>query len=62
MRHSARRRVYALVEVPPEDTGKATFDWFDVTIAILIVLDVLDTILMSVPAIESRYGWFMHGF
>jgi voltage-gated potassium channel len=51
-----RQRIYALVEVPPDETGKAKFDAFDVFIAMLIVLSVAANILASVPSIEARFG------
>lgn len=48
--------MYALVEVPPDETGRATFDWFDITIGILIVVSVVNAVLMTVPEIEASAG------
>lgn len=53
---TVRQHVYALVEVPPDETGRAKFDWFDVFIATLIVLSVVTSILASVPSVEARFG------
>lgn len=55
-RRSVRSQVYALVEVPPDETGRATLDWFDVLIGALIVLSVILAVLMTVPSIEAKAG------
>lgn len=53
---SVRARVYALVEVPPDETGRATLDWFDLFIGALIIISVVNGVLMTVPAIEASAG------
>lgn len=62
MQNRLRLRTYALVEVPPDETGKAKFDSFDIFIATMIVLSVLANILASVPSIEAKFGGALSSF
>lgn len=57
-----KRRVFELVEVTTDEQGTNRFDWFDVSIAVLIVLNVLTVMLETVPAMEARYGRWFDGF
>lgn len=51
-----RARLYALVEVPPDQTGRATLDWFDLVIGSLIVVSVILAVLTTVPSIDAAAG------
>jgi voltage-gated potassium channel len=52
-----KRRVYQIVDVTEDGaTGERTFDAFDIFIAILIVLNVLASIVGTMPSVENRAG------
>ena len=53
---SIRRRVYEIVDVPvTEDGRRSSLDWFDLTIAVLIVLNVVTVMLETVEPLAARY-------
>ena len=52
-----KKRVYQIVDVTEDGaTGERSFDAFDIFIAILIVLNVLASIVGTLPSVESRAG------
>jgi voltage-gated potassium channel len=55
-----RQKVHELVDVPPE--GGRKLDWFDLSIGVLIVLNVVAFMLESVDAINARYGRLLRQF
>jgi len=57
---SVRRRVWELLEVTYDEADhKSTFDWVDISLFILIVLNVAVVIIESVPGVEKAYWiWF----
>jgi voltage-gated potassium channel len=59
MPSTLKRRIHDLVEVAPDEQGVKRFDWFDLSLAVLIVLNVVAVMLETVAALEARYhGWF----
>jgi voltage-gated potassium channel len=58
-----RRRVYQIVEVPPEgspDGGR--FDWFDRCLVVLIVLNVVAVVLETEPSVYAGNEALFEGF
>ena len=55
MPSSLKQRVHDLVEVAPDESGRKHFDWFDVSLAVLIVLNVVAVMLETVASLEQRY-------
>lgn len=55
MASTLKQRIHELVEVMPDEAGRKHFDWFDVSLAVLIVLNVLAVMLETVEALERRY-------
>lgn len=55
MASTLKQRVHELVEVTPDEAGRKRFDWFDVSLAVLIVLNVFAVMLETVAALEQRY-------
>lgn len=61
--HELRRRVWDLLEVVEDDaTGKITWDWVDVTLLALIILNVLAVILETVSSLQAQFGRFFLAF
>jgi len=59
----ARRRIWDLLEVAYDpETRSPLVDWFDKSLAILIVLNVLAVIVASVEGIELAYARFFLAF
>ena len=55
-----KERVFALVEtVSQDDLRTRHFDWFDISIIALIIINTFAVILESVPALSLKYSrWF----
>jgi len=51
---SLRQKIYDLVNVPPE-AGR-TLDWFDLSVGILIILNIVALMLESVDSISAQYA------
>jgi voltage-gated potassium channel len=55
--HSLRERVWDLLEVVEDpESGKASWDWVDVLLLVLIVLNVAAVILETVQSLKQAYG------
>ena len=54
MPSTLKHRIHDLVEVAPDEQGVKRFDWFDLSLAILIVLNVAAVMLETVAALEQR--------
>lgn len=54
---SFRERVWDLLEVVEDDeTGKVSWDWVDVFLLVLIILNVLAVVLETVPSLQARFS------
>jgi len=57
-----RVRLWQLLEVETQPDAGRRFDWFDVSLAVLIVLNVVAIVLQTVPAIDARHGRLLDAF
>jgi len=55
MASTLKHRIHDLVEAAPDESGRKRFDWFDVSLAVLIVLNVAAVMLETVASLEQRY-------
>ncbi|HEV2292373.1 MAG TPA: ion transporter [Tepidisphaeraceae bacterium] len=55
MASTLKQRVHELVEVTPDEAGRKRFDWFDISLAVLIVLNVIAVMLETVAVLQRRY-------
>jgi len=55
MASTLKQRIHELVEVTPDEHGVKRFDWFDISLAVLIVLNVLALMLETVESLDRRY-------
>ena len=55
MASTLKKRVHDLVEVVPDEQGRRHFDWFDLSLAVLIVLNVVAVMLETVEWLDARY-------
>src|SRR5688572_26319993 len=55
MPSTLKHRIHDLVEAAPDESGRKRFDWFDVSLAVLIVLNVAAVMLETVASLEQRY-------
>ena len=62
MASTLKQRVHDLVEVTPDETGRRHFDWFDLSLAVLIVLNVVAVMLETVASLEQRYHHLFAAF
>lgn len=59
---SLRRRIYELVDVPSNEEGKRRYDWFDISLATLIVLNVVAVMVETIDAVNARAARVLAGF
>ena len=57
-----RRRVWELLEVTEDSEGGVSWDWVDVFLLILIVLNVIAVIIETVRGIRLQYGPALYAF
>ncbi len=62
MASTLKQRIHELVEVVPDEHGRRHFDWFDVSLAVLIVLNVLAVMLETVESLDQTYHGFFIAF
>lgn len=62
MPSALKQRVHDLVEVTADERGVKRFDWFDVSLAVLIVLNVVAVMLETVQSLEQRYHHAFNAF
>src|SRR5688500_3940966 len=55
MASTLKHRIHDLVEAALDESGRKRFDWFDVSLAVLIVLNVAAVMLETVASLEQRY-------
>jgi voltage-gated potassium channel len=55
MASSLKQRIHDLVEVVPDEHGRKRFDWFDLSLAVLIVLNVIAVMLETVEWLNASY-------
>lgn len=61
--HSFRHKLWDLLEVTEDTrTHRTRLDWYDISLAVLIVLNVVAVVLQTVEQIGTAYAGFFHGF
>jgi len=61
--NSFKRRAYALVEaVSHKDLVSREYDWFDISIIVLIILNTIAVIIGTMEGVSAKYGQALHIF
>ena len=63
MAETLKRRAYALVEaVSHKDLRSREYDWFDISIVVLIILNITAVIMGTLEGVSARFGRALHIF